>query len=112
MGARLHPREAWWEVSTNWTGGSSSAIGVASSVTGWDTAGDILGGATGDVQATLVTTNTRMTGTIGAALDTRDNGRLIMVAADTFTFERITSAFTAGAANVRVLCDVLANLGA
>ncbi|XXX73886.1 hypothetical protein WMF30_40190 [Sorangium sp. So ce134] len=112
VGARLHPREAWWEVSTNWTGGSSSAIGVSSSVTGWDTEGDILGGASGDVQATLVTTNTRMTGTIGATLDTRSDGRLIMVAADTLVFNRITSAFTAGAANVRVLCDVLANLGA
>lgn len=111
-GARLHPREAWWEVTTNWTGGSSPAIGVHASPTGWTTKGDILGGASGDVGATLVTTSTRMTGTIGAKLDTRTNGRLIMVAADTFKFDRITDVFSAGAANVRILCDVLSNLGA
>lgn len=111
-GARIHPREAWWEVTTNWTGGSSSSIGVHASPTGWTTKGDILGGSAGDVLSTLVTTNTRMTGTVGAKLDTRDHGRLIMVAADTFKFDRITDAFTAGAANVRILCDVLANLGA
>lgn len=111
-GARIHPREAWWEVNTSWTGGTSSAIGVAASVSGWNTAGDILGGASGDVAATLVSTDTRMTGTIGTKLDIRTDGRLIMVAADTFTFERITSAFTAGVAKVRVLCDLLANAGA
>jgi hypothetical protein len=112
VGARLHPREAWWEISTSCTGGSSSAIGVDSSVTGWDTAGDILGGATGDVAAALASTSTRMEGTIGAKIDTRGDGRLIMIAADTLNFNRITSVFTAGAGNVRVLCDVLANLGA
>lgn len=112
VGGRIHPREAWWEISTSMTGGSSPAIGVAASVTGWTTPGDILGGASGDVTATLVSTSTRMVGTIGAALSTRTNGRLIMIAADTLTFERITDAFTAGAGNVRVLCDVLANPGA
>lgn len=111
-GAKLRPRDAWWDVGTNWTGGSSSAIGVSSSVAGWNTAGDILGGAAGDVAATLVTTATRMNGTVGTKLDNHTHDRLILIAADTLKFNRITSAFVAGAANVRVLCDVLANPGA
>lgn len=114
VGARLRPHAAWWEVSVSWTGGTASAIGVHASPTGWSTKGDILGGATGDVEATLVSTDTRMTGTVGATLDGSASGtkRLILIAADTLKFDRITSVFTAGAANVRVLCDVLANPGA
>lgn len=112
VGARLHPRESWWDVGTSWTGGSSAAIGVHASVSGYSTKGDILGGAGGDVLATLVSTATRMTGTEGTKLATRTLGRLIMVAADTLNFDRIVDAFSAGAANVRVLCDVLKNVGA
>jgi len=111
-GARLHPREAYHDVTTSWTGGASSAIGASSSVAGWSTKGDILGGATGDLAATLVSTNTRMVGTIGAQMATRTAGRLIMIAADTFRFDRITSVYTAGASNIRVLVDLLANPGA
>lgn len=111
-GSRLKVREAWWEVSVSWTGGTTPAIGVHASPTGWTTKGDILGGASGDLTATLVSTDTRMTGTVGAKLDTYAHGRLIMIAADTFKFDRIADAFTAGAANVRVLCDVLKNVGA
>lgn len=109
-GVRLRPKVAWWDVTTSWTGGTSSAIGVKSSVSGFSTAGDILGGASGDVAATLVSTNTRMVGTIGAQLSS--TSRLILVAADTISFDRITSAFTAGAGYVRLECDVLANPGA
>lgn len=111
-GARLRPRDAWWEVGTNWTGGASSAIGLDTSVAGWNTEGDVLGGAAGDVAATLVTTNTRMCGTLGTKLDAHTHDRLILIAGDTINFNRITSAFTAGAGNARVLCDVLQNVGA
>lgn len=111
-GCRFHVREAWWDVGTSWTGGTNSAIGVDASVTGWSTPGDILGGASGDVAATLVSTNARMTGTIGTKMDTRAHGRLVMIASDTLNFNRITSVFTAGAANVRVLGDLIANAGA
>lgn len=112
VGCRLHPVDSWWDVTTSWTGGSSSAIGVSTSVSGFSTKGDILGGASGDVAATLVSSATRMTGTIGAKMATRTLGRLIMIAADVFRFDQITSTFTAGAANVRILCDVLVNPGA
>lgn len=111
-GARIHPRESWWDVATSFTGGASSAIGLHTSVTGWTTKGDILGGAAGDVAATLVSTNTRQVGTVGALLSTRTNARLILIAADTIKFGRITSAFTAGVGSARILCDVLSNPGA
>lgn len=112
VGARVKPLDAWWEVQTTFAGGSSSAIGVDSSVTGWDTAGDLLGGAAGDVAATLVSTNAREIGTAGTKFDTVPEERLILIAADTLKFNRITSAFTAGVAKVRVLCAILANAGA
>lgn len=112
VGARLHVLDAWFDVLVSWSGGSSSAIGVHSSVSGWSTKGDILGGTTGDVAATLVSTNTRMTGTIGTQMDTRTHGRLITLAADTLNYDKITSTFTAGSANVRVLCDLITNPGA
>lgn len=111
-GARLRPRDAWWEVGTSFTGGASSAIGVDTSVAGWNTPGDILGGAAGDVLATLVSPIGRMVGTVGTKLDAHTHDRLILIPADTLKFNRITSAFTVGAGNARVLCDVLQNVGA
>lgn len=86
----------FWEVTTGWTGGSSSAIGVASSKASYNTAGDILGGAAGDVAATLVPGV--IPGTIGTKLDTLvEHQAFVMNAAETLTYEEITSAFTAGA---------------
>lgn len=111
-GVRLKPREAYWDVTVSWSGGTSSAIGVHASPTGWTTKGDILGGASGDLAATLVSTNARMVGTVGAQLDTYAHGRLILVAADTLNYDKIASTYTAGSGFVRVLCDVLANAGA
>lgn len=109
-GARLHPRKAWWDITTSFAGGSSSAIGLSTSVSGFSTKGDLLGGASGDLAATLVSTNTRMVGTVGATLTS--TSRLIMIAADTVKFDRITDVYTSGAGFGRVLFDVLANLGA
>ncbi|MCP3886465.1 MAG: hypothetical protein GY700_13545 [Propionibacteriaceae bacterium] len=86
----------YWEVTTGFTGGSSSAIGVSTSISGYDTKGDILGGASGDVAATLVAGD--VAGTLGGELD--DNvvfQALCLVAADEIQFDRITSVFTAGA---------------
>lgn len=112
-GSLFHPREAWFDVTADWTGGVASAIGVHCSVVGWDTKGDILGGAGGDVAATLVAASfPRMTGTIGTKLATRTLGRLIMKAADTLKFDRIVSVFGAGTGNVRVVGDLLTNPGA
>ncbi len=111
VGARLRPLDAYWDIGTSWAGGSSSAIGVHASPTGWTTKGDILGGATGDVEATLVSTNARKVGTKGAKQADGDFG-LILVAADTLKFDRVTSIFTSGVGKVRVPCELIVNPGA
>ncbi len=84
-----------WEVITAWTGGSSSAIGISSSATGFTTKGDIHGGASGDVLATLTVGTKR--GTTGAKIATPG---VVLPAGSTIRFDRITSAFTAGAGNI------------
>jgi len=109
-GCRFKLESAHWEVTTGFTGGSSSAIGVASSLQ--TTPGDILGGAGGDVTATLGTAGIK-TGTIGALMDSDSELHAHMYVADsTFTFERITSVFTAGAGYVHLVGTLLRNVGA
>jgi len=109
-GCRFKLESAHWEVTTGFTGGTSSAIGVASSVS--STAGDILGGASGDLTATLGTAGIK-TGTIGALMDTDAELHTQMYVADaTFTFERIASAYTAGAGYVHLVGTLLRNAGA
>jgi len=100
-GLKAEIERAYWEVTTSFTGGSSSAIGVSSSNTSYATKGDILGGASGDVAATLVSTGlTYKGGTIGAKFGS--NGMVVLVGGDTIRFDRITSAFTAGAGFVHL----------
>ena len=84
----------FWEVTTAWTGGSSSAIGISSSLAPHDTAGDIHGGASGDVLATLTVGFKR--GTLGVSFSAAPNC-CVLTAGATVKFNRITSAFTAGA---------------
>lgn len=87
----------FWQVTTAWTGGSSSAIGLSTNITNFTTAGDLLGGAAGDVTALLGTTGVKA-GTIGDEMNTEaDHQALIFVAGSEIQFDRITSAFTAGA---------------
>ncbi len=111
VGARLRPITSYWDITTTFAGGTNSAIGVHASPTGFTTKGDILGGATGDLTATLVSTNTRKVGTAGAKQGSADFG-LILLAADTVKFDRIASVYTSGAGNVRVPCELIANPGA
>lgn len=116
-GAIFQLEDLLWEVTADFTGGASSAIGVSSSnkttPTNWTTKGDLLGGATGDVLATLVATSTILAGTVGADMDTVAKRRgAIFKPTDTFRFDRITSAFTAGTGNVHIIGKVLANAGA
>lgn len=88
--------QPFWEVTTGWTGGAASTIGIATDHTGYDTAGDILGGAAGDVAATLVAGV--IPGTIGVKFDTLAEFQAFFLdALESFTYEEITSAFTAGA---------------
>lgn len=96
----------YWEVTTDFTGGTSSAIGVSSSnATGQTTKGDLHGGASGDVLATLVA-GTKL-GTIGAKIAAGS----LLVGANTVRFDRVTSAFTAGAGKAHLILRVLANPG-
>jgi hypothetical protein len=111
-GARIRPVDFYWGVTSSFTGGTVSAIGVSSNKANYTTAGDLLGGATGDVLATLAAAATPIFGTIGAGFDTVAKRRAIWLPTDNLKFNRITSAFTAGVGTVNVVCDVLANAGA
>lgn len=101
-GMRMRIARVFIEVTTAWTGGSSSAIGVSSSKTAHSTKGDLMGGASGDVLAGLTA---GFRGTIGADLAT--DGLVVLEAADTIRFDRITSVFTAGAGIIHVNCWLL-----
>jgi hypothetical protein len=104
--------EFYWKITADWTGGSSSAIGLSSSKTGYSTKGDLLGGASGNVLADLTTALSPTLGTIGAGFDTLAKRRKLWVAADTIRFDRITSVFTAGAGSAVAKITLLANPGA
>lgn len=95
----LRINRAWWNVQTGFTGGTSSAIGVSSSNASYATAGDILGGASGDLTATLGTAGQKG-GTIGAKFGS--NGVVVLGPGDTLKFNRIASAYTAGAGYLMV----------
>jgi len=110
-GCVLLPRDFWWTITTNFTGGASSAIGVSATV-GPTTKGDLLGGAAGDVAAALTTTLSPTFGTIGALWDSVPERRLLLKAATVLRFDRITSAFTAGVGTVEMVARVVANAGA
>jgi hypothetical protein len=103
-GWRLDIVGSFWEVTTSWTGGSSSAIGLSSSNAGLSTSGNVLGGSGGDVAATLVSTGALAKGTVGAGLY---KPGAVLVGGDTIKFNQITSAFTAGAGNAHVSVNVL-----
>lgn len=104
-GFRLSVGRAFWEPLVSFTGGASSAIGLSSSNANYNTKGDLLGGATGDVAAGLVSTGNPFKGTIGAKAATQ--GLIILVAADTIRFDRITSVFTAGNGFAHVPCQLI-----
>lgn len=101
-------RRSFWEVTTNWTGGSSSAIGVSLSAAPHNTKGDVLGGAAGDVAATLAAANGIILGTIGADVA----GGILWKGNVAARYDEITSAFTAGAGFVHLVGSMLANPGA
>lgn len=90
----------FWDVVTGFSGGASSAIGL--SATAIATAkGDLLGGAAGELAATLVAGV--IPGTIGPKIDTLvELQAMVLKAADALRFDRITSVYTAGAGFVCV----------
>ena len=106
-GANLRLLPGYWEITTGFTGGSSSAIGLSSDQTGHTTKGDLLGGGSGDVAATLVSGD-YIEGTIGADIA----AGVILKAGKVVRFDRVTSAFTVGAGYAHVVGVLLSNDGA
>lgn len=115
-GVEFQIDKAFWRITANWTGGTNSAIGLSSSKatpTDWTTKGDVHGGAGGDVAATLVASAGLVPGTIGVDMDTLTKTRgLVLKSADTIRFDRIVSAFTAGAGFAVLVGTILKNPGA
>jgi hypothetical protein len=93
-----------WEIGTSMTGGTTPAIGISSGQTGLSTKGDILGGAAGDLTATLVSTGAKYKGTTGAKMGT-PSARL--VGGNGFRFDRIADAFAAGAGTAHIGAAVI-----
>jgi hypothetical protein len=89
-----HP---FWEITTGFDGGSSSANGISTSLTGFDTKGDLLGGASGELTAAIGTAGIKA-GTEGGELnDLTGFKAMLFVAGTEIRYDRITSAYTAGA---------------
>jgi len=107
-GANMRLVPGYWEVTTGFTGGSSSAIGLSSDQTGHTTKGDLLGGSGGDVTATLGSVADYIEGTIGADIA----AGVILKAGKLVRFDRITSTFTTGAGYAHVVGQLLSNDGA
>jgi hypothetical protein len=94
----------FWEVTTAFTGGTSAAIGLSSSATGFTTKGMIHGGSSGDVLATLVAGY--KVGTQGTGFTSAPKV-VVLPAGSTIRFDRITDAFTAGAGFVHAECRMV-----
>lgn len=106
-GFRLMLQSVFWEVTTSFAGGSSSAIGISSATAPHDTKGDLLGGSGGDVAAMLVSTTAMTQGTIGVSYSSAPKMAVLEPAA-TLRFDRITSAFTSGAGFVHAVGRLIA----
>jgi hypothetical protein len=91
---------AFWEVTTGFTGGSSSTIGLSSSRSPHDAKGDVHGGSAGDATAVLGTAGV-VRGTQGLSV-TATPFVVVLEKDDTIKFDRVTSAYTAGAGYVHL----------
>jgi hypothetical protein len=89
----ITPR-CWWSNSIAWTGGTAAAIGAASSASAYSTAGDLQGGAGGDLTAAMGT-GYRAGSAIGTKL--ASGGLVILTGGDTVIFNKLVSTYTAGA---------------
>jgi hypothetical protein len=107
VGCYLRVQRGYWEVTTDLTGGSSSAIGLSSDQSPYTTKGDLHGGSGGDVAATLVAGD-YILGTIGTDIA----AGVILTPGKLVRFDRITSAFAAGAGKAHLIVEILQNDGA
>jgi hypothetical protein len=99
----------YWEVTTGFTGGTNSAIGMSASAIA-TTKGDLLGGSGGQLTAVLGTAGVKA-GTIGPLIDTlAEIQAFFLKQADYLRFDKITSTYAAGAGyiHVPVAIDVVA----
>lgn len=99
---------SYWEITANWTGGTSSTIGISTDTAPDDTQGDLLGGASGDVAATLVAAGGNLLGTIGANVA----AGILLKGDVAIRYDEITSAFTAGTGYAHIVGLMVANPGA
>ena len=103
-GFRLQLAAPFWSVSTTFTTANAGAAALKSSNAGLNTAGDILGGSTGDLVATLVSTGAYAKGTKGTKIG---NPGTVLVGGDTVIYNLIAGAFTAGAGLAHITCRVI-----
>jgi hypothetical protein len=89
-----------WEVLVGFTGGTNSAIGVSSDLAVYNTKGDLLGGASGQLTAVLGTAGYKG-GTIGAKFGS--NGVVVLTPGSIIRLDLIASQYTAGSGFVHVL---------
>jgi hypothetical protein len=109
-GVKIEVDKVYWQIATSFTGGSSSAIGVSSANAAYNTKGDLLGGASGDVAAVVISTGSPYKGTVGAKMAKAVAGTtavVVLVAGDTIRFDQVTSTFTAGAGFVHLTGTLL-----
>lgn len=112
-GSALFLAPGYWQVTTSWSGGSSSSIGIDSDQTGLSTAGDIHGGSGGDVAATLSATGGNGAGNyIPGTIGTDIAAGAILLGGSLVRYQEITSAFTAGVGYFHLRGTLLANPGA
>ena len=91
----------FWEITTGFTGGTASAIGVSSDSIA-TTKGDLLGGAAGQLTAVIGTAGVKP-GTIGPLIDTpAEVQAFVLIAGKIIRFDRIASVYTAGVGFVHI----------
>lgn len=98
------PGSPFWSVSVTFTTSTSGAAGLKSSNAGLSTAGDILGGASGDLVATLVSTGAYAKGTVGAKIG---KPPAVLSGAETIVYNLIAGTYTAGTGIAHVPVAVL-----
>ncbi len=103
-GVNIQLQDVFWEVTADWTGGTSSAIGISSADAPHSTQGDLLGGAAGSLLADLTAAISITSDPRGASF-TATPFTAVLKATDTIRFDRITSAFTAGTGFVHVVAN-------
>lgn len=106
-GYRFLVQDIFWEVTADFTGGTSSAIGVSASIAPHSTKGDLLGGSAGNVLADLTAAIGVTQGTVGVSISASPKKIVLESTADV-RFDRITSVFTAGTGFVHIVGRLIA----